>query len=141
MRPPIRDRHVPYPLPHPKFAPFGEDWFGRKAEAFARGFGTPVFLIAQSALVVVWIAVNALAAGLRWDPYPFILLNLAFSVQAAYAAPLVLLAQTRQAERDRILALQDDHDRARLDALLASMDELSEVVHGLADAQAPVQRR
>ena len=83
---------------------FGSDTFGRAAERFARWFGTPTFLIGQTLLVIVWIAVNSAAVALRWDPYPFILLNLAFSTQAAYAAPLILLAQTRQAERDRAQA-------------------------------------
>src|SRR5215207_403559 len=66
-------------------APFGSDWFGRKAETFARLFGTPAFLIAQTSVVIAWIAVNVVWAVYRWDPYPFILLNLAFSLQAAYA--------------------------------------------------------
>jgi Predicted membrane protein len=82
--------------------PFGEGNFGRNAERFARFFGTPRFIIGQTMLVTVWIALNAAAVSLRWDPYPFILLNLAFSTQAAYAAPLILLAQTRQAERDKL---------------------------------------
>jgi uncharacterized membrane protein len=79
---------------------FGGDAFGVRAEAFARFFGTPRFLIAQTILVGVWIAVNA-AHVVAFDLYPFILLNLAFSLQAAYAAPLILLAQTRQADRDK----------------------------------------
>ncbi len=83
---------------------FGSDAFGRAAERFARWFGTPTFIIAQTLLVIAWIAVNSAAVALRWDPSPFILLNLAFSTQAAYAAPLILLAQTRQAERDRAQA-------------------------------------
>jgi uncharacterized membrane protein len=82
-------------------SPFGTDRFGRAAERFARFFGTPRFILGQTALVLVWIALNAVAFSLRWDPYPFILLNLAFSTQAAYAAPLILLAQTRQADRDK----------------------------------------
>jgi uncharacterized membrane protein len=82
-------------------APFGEDAFGRRAEAAARFFGTPKYILGQTLAVIVWITLNAVAVGLRWDPYPFILLNLAFSTQAAYAAPLILLAQTRQAERDK----------------------------------------
>ncbi len=82
-------------------SPFGSDRFGKTAERFARFFGTPRFIIGQTMLVVVWIILNAAAVGLRWDPYPFILLNLAFSTQAAYAAPLILLAQTRQADRDK----------------------------------------
>ena len=81
---------------------FGNDRFGVLAERFARFFGTPRFILMQTGLVAVWIAVNAVAVSLSWDPYPFILLNLAFSTQAAYAAPLILLAQTRQAERDKL---------------------------------------
>ena len=75
--------------------------FGRFSEAIARTLGTARFLVAQTAVVVVWITINVVAVSLRWDPYPFILLNLAFSTQAAYAAPLILLAQNRQAERDK----------------------------------------
>jgi uncharacterized membrane protein len=85
-------------------SPFGSDRFGQAAERFARLFGTPKFILGQTVLVVVWIALNAVAIRLRWDPYPFILLNLAFSTQAAYAAPLILLAQTRQADRDKASA-------------------------------------
>jgi uncharacterized membrane protein len=82
-------------------SPFGDDPFGRRAEKVARFFGTPKYILAQTALVVLWIAINSIAVAYRWDPYPFILLNLAFSTQAAYAAPLILLAQTRQADRDK----------------------------------------
>jgi len=81
---------------------FGADRFGAQAEKVARFFGTPQYILGQSVVVVIWIIVNAIAVSLRWDPYPFILLNLAFSTQAAYAAPLILLAQTRQADRDKI---------------------------------------
>jgi uncharacterized membrane protein len=81
---------------------FGEDAFGRRAEKVARFFGTPRYILAQSVLVIIWIALNSIAITYRWDPYPFILLNLAFSTQAAYAAPLILLAQTRQADRDKV---------------------------------------
>ena len=81
---------------------FGNDRFGILAERFARFFGTPNFIIGQTVIVVLWIAANAAAFSFRWDPYPFILLNLVFSTQAAYAAPLILLAQTRQAERDKL---------------------------------------
>jgi uncharacterized membrane protein len=80
---------------------FGEDTFGHLAERGARFFGTPQYIVSQTVLVIAWIAVNAVAVSLRWDPYPFILLNLAFSTQAAYAAPLILLAQTRQTDRDK----------------------------------------
>jgi uncharacterized membrane protein len=81
---------------------FGQDAFGRGAERAARFFGTPQYIFGQTIVVAVWIALNSLGIALEWDPYPFILLNLAFSTQAAYAAPLILLAQTRQAERDKV---------------------------------------
>ncbi len=92
--------HFRFHAPHAHLAPaFGPDWFGLKAEAFARFFGTPTFLIAQTLVVGMWILINATHL-VRFDLYPFILLNLAFSLQAAYAAPLILLAQTRPADRD-----------------------------------------
>jgi uncharacterized membrane protein len=89
---------------------FGDDWFALKAEAFARFFGTPVFLIGQTVVVSVWILANVLGFT-KFDIYPFILLNLAFSLQAAYAAPLILLAQTRQADRDKAHAEADAQHR------------------------------
>lgn len=92
---------------------FGGDWFALKAEAFARFFGTPVFLIAQTVIVAVWILINILHFWI-FDEYPFILLNLAFSLQAAYAAPLILLAQTRQADRDKAHAEADAQHREDL---------------------------
>ena len=81
-------------------------------ERFARGFGTPHFIIGQTVIVALEIAANAVAFELHWDPYPFILLNLAFSTEAAYPASLILLAQTRQAERDKIrdTAVQEHRD-------------------------------
>lgn len=94
-------------------SPFGEDLFGRVAESAARFFGTPGYIVGQTVVVICWIALNAVAVGLRWDPYPFILLNLAFSTQAAYAAPLILLAQTRQAERDKMASDQAEVRHAR----------------------------
>jgi uncharacterized membrane protein len=81
---------------------FGQDAFGRGAEHAARFFGTPQYIFGQTIVVIFWIALNSIGIALEWDPYPFILLNLAFSTQAAYAAPLILLAQTRQAERDKV---------------------------------------
>src|SRR5215472_297177 len=92
---------------------FGDDWFALKAEAFARFFGTPRFLIAQTVIVGVWILVNVVGLT-TFDIYPFILLNLAFSLQAAYAAPLILLAQTRQADRDAGHARADAEHREAL---------------------------
>ena len=94
---------------------FGPDAFGRAAEHAARFFGTPQYIIGQSIVVVVWIAINSLAVALQWDPYPFILLNLAFSTQAAYAAPLILLAQTRQAERDKLAADNAEQRHAEME--------------------------
>ena len=92
---------------------YGDDWFALKAESFARFFGTPVFLIGQTVIVGAWIIVNI--SGLtQFDVYPFILLNLAFSLQAAYAAPLILLAQTRQADRDKAHAEADAQHREDL---------------------------
>jgi uncharacterized membrane protein len=80
----------------------GEDALGR-VEAMARFLGTPKYIAAQAAVVIAWIALNALAIELHWDPDPFtfVLLSLALSAQAAFMAPLMLLAQTRQADRDR----------------------------------------
>ena len=85
---------------------FGEDPFGRAAERAARFFGTPRYIIGQTLIVIAWLALNSVALMSHWDPYPFILLNLAFSTQAAYAAPLILLAQTRQASRDKAMSEQ-----------------------------------
>jgi len=80
---------------------------GQITESIARFFGTGRYLLIQTIIVLLWIALNVSAVTLRWDPYPFILLNLAFSTQAAYAAPLILLAQNRQENRDRV-ALEED---------------------------------
>ncbi len=88
------------------------DAVGKFTESIARFFGTGSYLLIQTIVVIVWIALNISAVSLRWDPYPFILLNLAFSTQAAYAAPLILLAQNRQENRDRV-ALDEDRRRAR----------------------------
>jgi uncharacterized membrane protein len=87
---------------------YDPDAFGRFAEGIARYFGTARFLVIQSAIVALWILANVALVAWRWDPYPFILLNLAFSTQAAYAAPLILLAQNRQEIRDRA---QSENDR------------------------------
>ena len=94
---------IPPPISPSQHGPFGADTFGIQAERFARFFGTPTFILGQTGLVILWIVLNALAITqtIAWDKYPFIALNLAFSLQAAYAAPLILLAQTRQADRDK----------------------------------------
>ncbi len=110
------EHHLRFHAPHLHLASaFGGDWFGRNAESFARFFGTPVFLIAQTVIVGFWIAFNIWGLA-HFDPYPFILLNLAFSLQAAYAAPLILLAQTRQADRDKALSEADAQHREALAA-------------------------
>jgi uncharacterized membrane protein len=113
-------------VPHVPSA-FGEDAFGRRAEAAARFFGTPKYIAGQTVLVIIWIALNAVAVSLRWDPYPFILLNLAFSTQAAYAAPLILLAQTRQVDRDK----------EALDQLEAHREE---VMHHMQSREAAIKK-
>jgi uncharacterized membrane protein len=84
---------------------------GQFSESIARFLGTGRYLAWQTIVVIVWIALNLFAVSLQWDPYPFILLNLAFSTQAAYAAPLILLAQNRQENRDRV-SLEEDRRRA-----------------------------
>lgn len=90
---------------------FDTDMFARSSERVARFLGTGRYLAIQTFFVIVWIALNTLAVAWQWDPYPFILLNLAFSTQAAYAAPLILLAQNRQDDRDRV-SLDEDRSRA-----------------------------
>ena len=105
--------------------PFGPGAFGEKAEAFARFFGTPKFLIGQTLLVGGWILINALQI-VKFDLYPFILLNLAFSLQAAYAAPLILLAQTRQADRDKANAEADAKHREAVAASTLERQEMAE---------------
>jgi uncharacterized membrane protein len=103
--------HMRFHRPHEHLATtFGNDRFALRAEAFARFFGTPVFLGAQTIIVAIWIGANVLGLT-TFDAYPFILLNLAFSLQAAYAAPLILLAQTRQAARDKAHAEADAKHR------------------------------
>jgi len=84
---------------------------GAFSESIARFLGTGRYLAMQTILVIIWIALNLFALKWQWDPYPFILLNLAFSTQAAYAAPLILLAQNRQENRDRV-SLEEDRRRA-----------------------------
>ena len=112
--------HFRFHLPHAHLAPvFGGDWFALKAESFARFFGTPLFLVTQTVVVVAWISLNV-AGVFKFDIYPFILLNLAFSLQAAYAAPLILLAQTRQADRDKA---HGDADAQHREALAQASEE------------------
>jgi len=95
---------------------YDADAFGRCSEALARFLGTGKYLFGQTVFVILWIAFNGFGIVNRWDPYPFILLNLAFSTQAAYAAPLILLAQNRQDERDRANIERDRQVAARTQA-------------------------
>ena len=105
------------------------DAFGRFAEGFARYMGTAQFLAWMTAVVIVWVIINVVGLfGLRWDPYPFILLNLFFSTQASYAAPLILLAQNRQEARDRVAL---ERDRAQTAQSRADMDFLAREIAGL----------
>jgi uncharacterized membrane protein len=94
---------------------FGDDPFGQTAEKVARFLGTPQYLVGQTVIVAIWILLNTVALVAHWDPYPFILLNLAFSTQAAYAAPLILLAQTRQADRDKHEAARTERRQSTLE--------------------------
>jgi uncharacterized membrane protein len=96
---------------------FGNDEFGRWAEKAARFFGTPQYIVGQTVSVAAWVVLNStqLHLGFAWDVYPFIALNLLFSLQAAYAAPLILLAQTRQADRDKMHSDRVEKSHSRLE--------------------------
>jgi uncharacterized membrane protein len=101
-------------LPRPAY---DEETFGIFAEKFARFMGTATFLVYMTLFVTVWILWNVLAPGhLRYDPFPFIFLTLMLSLQASYAAPLILLAQNRQEMRDKVIAEQDRQANARAHA-------------------------
>jgi uncharacterized membrane protein len=104
-------------LEQPRGTPGGPvydpDAFARFAERLARFLGTGRYLAAQTVIVIAWIFLNGFGIVNHWDPYPFILLNLAFSTQAAYAAPLILLAQNRQADRDRAEVERDRETASR----------------------------
>jgi uncharacterized membrane protein len=120
-------------LPRPTLS---QETFGRWSEAFARFMGTAQFLIAMTVFVVAWILWNTLAPPeLRFDRYAFIFLTLMLSLQASYAAPLILLAQNRQADRDRVGLEQD---RARDERNLADTEYLTREVaalrHAMGDA-------
>jgi uncharacterized membrane protein len=92
---------------------YDPDAFAQLAERLARFLGTGRYLFFQTLIVVIWITLNVVGFIHHWDKYPFILLNLAFSTQAAYAAPLILLAQNRQADRDRAEVERDRETTAR----------------------------
>jgi uncharacterized membrane protein len=125
---------------------FGQDVFGQSAEKIARFFGTPGYILGQSIIVVIWVALNAffLTGVLKFDPYPFILLNLAFSTQAAYAAPLILLAQTRQADREKAqedAASEHREEIARMQAEeLKHNTELTQAIYELSSKVEAIAR-
>ncbi len=123
---PVKRRHYfRFHAPHAHLeSTFGSGRFGVKAEGFARFFGTPTFLVVQSVVVAIWIGINAIGVT-HFDVYPFILLNLAFSLQSAYAAPLILLAQTRQADRDKAHADADAQHREALAQASIERQELA----------------
>ena len=102
-------------LPVHRHGTFGDDTFGRFAENAARFFGTPQYIVGQTIVVIAWISINVIGGIHHWDPTPFIMLNLIFSTQAAYAAPLILLAQTRQADRDKVVAETVDRRHTALE--------------------------
>ena len=117
--------------PRPSLRPkVDAEKFGQASENLARYFGTAQYLVIQTVIVIFWILLNALVITrtIHWDPYPFILLNLAFSTQAAYAAPLILLAQNRQADRDKV---QNEQDRARDEQAVANTEYLLREVASL----------
>ena len=131
---------------------FGDDTFGRFAEKTARFFGTPRYIIGQTIVVALWIAFNSVALVHHFDPRPFILLNLIFSTQAAYAAPLILLAQTRQADRDKLHLdmVEKRHDRLehalksetdKLVALLQSNTEITQQDKALTEEVAKLTKQ
>ncbi len=97
--PPIRNVNVA----HAESMTFG----ARAADAFANAVGSWIFIVTQSVILVIWLALNVIAWIRHWDPYPFILLNLALSFQAAYAAPIIMMSQNRQSAKDRLMAEQD----------------------------------
>ena len=130
---------------------FGDDAFGRGAERVARFFGTPQYIVGQTIVVIAWIALNSVGFVYHWDPRPWIMLNLVFSTQAAYAAPLILLAQTRQADRDKLhadaidqrhTALEETAERQTADIvkLLTSNTDLTQQDKNLTEEVAKLTR-
>jgi len=118
---------------------YDSEAFGQLSERIARFLGTARFLVYMTVFVAVWIGWNALApSSLRFDAYPFIFLTLMLSLQASYAAPLILLAQNRQADRDRV---QYEQDRARDERTIADTEFLTREVAALRLALSEVATR
>jgi uncharacterized membrane protein len=123
-------------LPRPQY---DREAFGRLAERIARFLGTARFLVYMTVFIIVWIGWNSLApAAVRWDPYPFIFLTLMLSLQASYAAPLILLAQNRQDDRDRV---QYEQDRERNERSMAETEYLTREIADLRLAMSEVATR
>ena len=120
---------------------FNQEAVGRYSESIARFLGTGRYLMWQTILVIVWITLNLFAVGLRWDPYPFILLNLLFSTQAAYTAPIIMMSQNRQNERDRVRAAADYATdlaaKAEIEKLTRQMEKLEKEKIDLILARVP----
>jgi uncharacterized membrane protein len=133
------NRRLDQPRSGRKWFDLDPDSFARISERVARFLGTGRYLAIQTVIVIVWIVLNLLLVGVyRWDPYPFILLNLAFSTQAAYAAPLILLAQNRQDDRDRVSL---DEDRSRAERTKADTEYLARELAALRLAVGEVATR
>lgn len=133
--------HLKFRAPHPRVSrPFGPGAFGVFAEALARFFGTPAYLLSQTALVVAWIILNAVDL-VEFDPYPFILLNLAFSLQAAYAAPLILLAETRQSDRDQHWSVAEAEHREQIaEATYSLLEQNTQLTQQVADLSQRIEQ-
>lgn len=117
----------------------GQSRADRAVGSFVTFFGSLKFIAWMTAVIIAWLVVNSLwlTAGLRWDPYPFILLNLAFSAQATYAAPLILLSQNRAAEHDRLKA---EHDYTVNETALAEIRADKELTREVHDLTAEIHR-
>jgi uncharacterized membrane protein len=119
----------------------------RTADWVASTMGSWKFIITQTSIIVLWITLNVIAWIQHWDPYPFILMNLILSLQAAYAAPIIMMSQNRQATRDRLEAHNDylinqkaeEEIRAILDHLAAQDKALTEIHRLLTELQAQLQ--
>jgi len=122
----VRHAHTHGPVKNVNQAADQSMTFGdRASDAFAATMGSWTFIIVQSILLSFWVALNVTAWVLHWDPYPFILLNLALSLEAAYAAPIIMMSQNRQADKDRLAAEEDYRVNMKAE------EELKEVMHHL----------
>ena len=124
----LTSRRLDQPQPGRVRLSYDPELFGQISERIARFLGTGKFLFWMTVFVASWITINLVAARYAWDPYPFILLNLFFSTQASYAAPLILLAQNRQEARDRVTL---ERDREQAAQSRADMDYLAREIAGL----------